>query len=142
MLVSLEWLKDYTDIKVSETEFADAMVMSGSNLETVEKVGEGIENVVVGRIEKIEQHPDADKLVVCQINIGNREAAGRDEETGLLQIVTGATNVYEGAVVPVCLHNSRIPGPLHGQPKVEGGVKITKGKLRGVASYGMLCGPQ
>lgn len=142
MLVSLEWLKDYTDIKVSETEFADAMVMSGSNLETVEKVGEGIENVVVGRIEKIEKHPDADKLVVCQINIGEHEAAGKDEETGLLQIVTGATNVYEGAIVPVCLHNSKIPGPLHGQPKVEGGVKITKGKLRGVVSYGMLCGPQ
>ena len=142
MLVSLEWLKDYVEVKAGDTEFADAMIMSGSNLETVEAMGEGIENVVVGKIEKIEQHPDADKLVVCQINIGAAEANGKDEETGLLQIVTGATNVYEGAVVPVCLHNSRIPGPLHGQPKVEGGVKITKGKLRGVVSYGMLCGPQ
>lgn len=133
MLVSLEWLKDYTEVNVEDKEFCDAMVMSGSNLETCETVGEGIENVKVGRIVKIEKHPDADKLVVCQLDVGQEEP---------VQIVTGATNVFEGAVVPVAMHNSKIPGPLHGQPKVEGGVKITKGKLRGVASYGMLCGPQ
>ena len=133
MLVSLEWLKDYTEVNVSDEKFCDDMVMSGSNIETCEHVGGGLSNVVVGRIEKIEKHPDADKLVVCRLNVG------RDEP---VQIVTGATNVYEGAVVPVALHNSRIPGPLHGQPKTEGGVKITKGKLRGVESFGMLCGPQ
>ena len=73
-----------------------------------------------------------------QDNIGDKEAEGKDED-GLLQIVTGAPNVFEGAYVPVALHNSLIPGPLHGQPKQEGGVKITKGKLRGVPSNGMLC---
>ena len=130
MLVSLEWIKDYTDINVSTEEFCDRMVMSGSNLETCTKFCQGIENVVTGKIEKIDQHPDADKLVVCQINVGSDE---------LVQIVTGATNIFEGAVVPVALHNSRIPGPLHGAPKVEGGVKITKGKLRGIVSNGMLC---
>ena len=130
MLVPIEWLNDYIDTGVSDDEFCDRMIMSGSNLETCEKFGEGIENVVVGRIEKIEPHPDADKLVICRMDVGQDE---------LVQIVTGAPNVFEGALVPVALHKSRIPGPLHGQPKQEGGVKITKGKLRGVASYGMLC---
>ncbi|MGF6375287.1 phenylalanyl-tRNA synthetase beta chain [Clostridiales Family XIII bacterium PM5-7] len=133
MLVSLEWLKDYTNVNVSAEEFCDRMIMSGSNLETCEELGTGIEGVKLGKIETIEKHPDADKLVVCQLNIGAEEP---------LQIVTGATNIYEGAFVPVAVHNSRIPGPLHGQPKVEGGVKITKGKLRGITSNGMLCSPQ
>ena len=130
MLVPMEWLNDYIDPGVSTEEFCDRMIMSGSNLETCEQFGEGIENVVVGRIEKIEPHPDADKLVICRMDVGKEE---------LVQIVTGAPNVFEGALVPVALHKSRIPGPLHGQPKQEGGVKITKGKLRGVESYGMLC---
>lgn len=130
MLVPIEWLKDYTDIHVDIKEFCDRMIMSGSNLETCEHFCEEMENVVVGKIEKIEKHPDADKLVVCQINIGKEE---------LIQIVTGAPNVFEGAYVPVALHKSRIPGPLHGKAKEEGGTKITKGKLRGVESFGMLC---
>ena len=139
MLVPVEWLNDYIKLDVTDEEFCDRMIMSGSNLETCEHFCEEMSNVVVGRIEKITRHPDADKLVVCQLNIGDREANGKDEETGLLQIVTGAPNVFEGAYVPVALHKSVIPGPLHGQPKQEGGVKITKGKLRGVPSYGMLC---
>ncbi len=130
MIVSLEWLKDYTEVKVSPEEFCERMIMSGSNLETMEKVGEDMSKVVVGKIVKIEKHPDADKLVVCQLDVGQDE---------LVQIVTGAPNVFEGAYVPVALHGSRIPGPLHGQPKQEGGTKITKGKLRGVTSNGMLC---
>ena len=130
MIVSLEWLKDYTDVNVSPEEFCDKMIMSGSNLETLELVGNDMSRVVVGKILKIEKHPDADKLVVCQIDVGDDEP---------VQIVTGATNVFEGAYVPVALHGSRIPGPLHGQPKQDGGTKITKGKLRGVTSYGMLC---
>ena len=130
MLVPIEWLKDYIDPGVGTEEFCDRMIMSGSNLETCEHFCEEMENVVVGRIEKIEKHPNADKLVICRVDVGEDE---------LLQIVTGAPNVFEGALVPVALHNSRIPGPLHGQPKQEGGVKITKGKLRGVESYGMLC---
>ena len=130
MIVSLEWLKDYTEVNVSPEVFCERMIMSGSNLETMEKVGEDMVKVVVGKIVKIDKHPDADKLVVCQLDVG---------QEGLLQIVTGAPNVFEGAYVPVALHGSRVPGPLHGQPKQEGGTKITKGKLRGVVSNGMLC---
>ncbi len=132
MLVPMEWLNDYIDPGVSTEEFCDRMIMSGSNLETCEYFGEGISKVVVGRIEKIEPHPDADKLVICRMDVGA-------QNDGLLQIVTGAPNVFEGALVPVAMHKSHIPGPLHGQPKQEGGVKITKGKLRGVESFGMLC---
>ncbi|MBR2749422.1 MAG: phenylalanine--tRNA ligase subunit beta, partial [Firmicutes bacterium] len=139
MIVSLEWLKDYTDVKVSPEVFCDRMIMSGSNLETMELTGEGISGVVVGKIEKIEKHPHADKLVVLQVNVGDIGAYGKDPETGLLQIVTGATNVYEGAYVPVALNGAHIPGPLHGQPKTEGGVDLRAGELRGVMSYGMLC---
>ena len=116
MLVSLNWLKDYTDVKVPVDEFCDRMIMSGSDMETCEELGTGISGVVVGRIDKIEKHPNADKLVICSVNIG---------EADLLQIVTGATNIYEGGYVPVAKDGSHIPGPLHGQPKVEGGVTIT-----------------
>ena len=131
MLVPIEWLNDYIDTKdIDITEFCDRMIMSGSNLETCEHFCEEMENVVVGKIEKIERHPDADKLVVCQLNVGAEEP---------VQIVTGAPNVFEGAYVPVALHKSRIPSPLHGKAKEEGGTKITKGKLRGVESFGMLC---
>ena len=130
MIVSLEWLKDYTDIKADPETFCDRMIMSGSNLETMEHVGCDMENVVVGRILKIEKHPDADKLVVCQLDVGKEKP---------VQIVTGAPNVFEGAYVPVALDGSRIPGPLHGQPKTEDGVVIKAGKLRGVESEGMLC---
>ena len=139
MLVPVEWINDYIDLSdVSTEEFCDRMIMSGSNLETCDWFCTDAENIVVGKIEKIEPHPDADKLVICRINIGDADAEGKDEN-GLLQIVTGAPNVFEGAYVPVALSGSHIPGPLHGQPKQEGGVKITKGKLRGVVSYGMLC---
>ncbi|MEG0157228.1 MAG: phenylalanine--tRNA ligase subunit beta, partial [Anaerovoracaceae bacterium] len=130
MLVPVEWLKDYTDVNVSVEEFCDRMIMSGSNIETTEIFGEDFERVVVGKVMKKEKHPDADKLSVCQVDIGEEE---------LIQIVCGAPNVCEGALVPVALHKSRVPGPLHGQPKVPGGVKITKGKLRGVQSMGMIC---
>lgn len=130
MLVPVEWLNDYIKLDVPTDEFCDRMIMSGSNLETCEHFGEEIENVVVGRIAEIKPHPDADKLVVCMMDVGESEP---------VQVVTGAPNVFEGALVPVALHNSHIPGPLHGQPKQEGGVKIKKGKLRGVESFGMLC---
>lgn len=136
MLVSINWLKDYINVPEMDEPFAktfaDKMIMSGSNIETVEEIGTGISGVKIGRIEKIEKHPDADKLVVCQVNIG--------DET--IQIVTGADNIYEGAFVPVAVDGAHIPGPLHGQPKTEGGVDIKAGELRGVTSVGMLCGPQ
>ncbi len=133
MLVSVNWLKDYVDVDLPAKELGDRMIMSGSNIETITEIGTGMSGVVLGRIDKIDKHPDADKLVVCQLNVGKDEP---------LQIVTSATNIYEGAYVPVATDGSHIPGPLHGQPKVEGGVTITKGALRGVESDGMLCGPQ
>ncbi len=92
----------------------------------------------MGRIDKLVRHPDADRLTVCSMNIGDAEAEGKDEN-GMLQIVTGAPNVFEGAYVPVAVHGSRIPGPLHGKPEQEGGVTITGGKFRGVDSWGMIC---
>jgi len=131
MLVPIKWIKEYTDVNVDVQEFVDRMVLSGSNLETVEYFGEGIEGVVVGKIEKIDRHPNADKLVVCQVNVGKDKP---------VQIVTGASNLFVGATVPVCLDGSHIPGPLHGQPKTKEGVTIHNGKLRDVDSFGMLCG--
>ena len=134
MLVSLEWLKDYVDIDgISAKEFCDRMTMSGSCLETCEEIGIGMEGVKLGKIVTIEKHPDADKLNICMVDVGDKD---------LVQIVTGAPNIFEGAFVPVATDGSTIPGPLHGHPETEGGVKITKGKLRGVDSYGMLCGAQ
>ncbi len=130
MLVPVSWIKEYTDVNVDVQEFVDRMVISGSNLEVVDYWGEGIEGVVIGRIEAIEKHPNADKLHVCKINVGKDEP---------VQIVTGADNIFVGAYVPVCLDGSHIPGPLHGQPKLEEGVTIHSGELRGVESFGMLC---
>ena len=118
MKVQLSWLKDYVDFDVTPKEFAEDITVSGTMVESVEQQGENIINVVTGKILKIEKHPDADKLVVCQVDVG--------DET--VQIVTGATNVFEGAIVPVAKDNSTLPGG-----------KIKKGKLRGVESCGMMC---
>ncbi|MCI8284224.1 MAG: phenylalanine--tRNA ligase subunit beta [Firmicutes bacterium] len=120
MLVSTKWLKDYVDIDVPIEEFSDKMILSGSNIETVEEMGTDFTKIMVGKILKIEKHPDADKLVVCSLDVGEDEP---------VQIVTGAKNVFEGAVVPVVRHGGRIAD----------GTVIKKGKLRGVASNGMLC---
>ncbi len=130
MLVPVEWLKDYINLDVKDEEFCDRMIMSGSNLETIRYFGTDLKNVVVGKILEIEKHPDADKLVVCQVDVGEEKPT---------QIVTGAPNVFVGATVPVALHGSRVPGPLHGQPKQAGGTEIKRGELRGVMSNGMLC---
>jgi phenylalanyl-tRNA synthetase beta chain len=130
MLVPVEWLKEYTDINVSTDEFCERMIMSGSNLETCTMLGQGISDVVVGKLVKIERHPDAQKLSVCQVDVGKGDT---------LQIVCGAQNIFEGALVPVALDGSKIPGPLHGQPKQPEGVTIHKGALRGVESMGMIC---
>lgn len=135
MLVSIDWIKDYVrlDKWQQDKEFCDRMIMSGSNIETISYLGEGIENVKIAKVLSIDKHPDADKLVVCQMDLG---------KLGKLQIVTGASNLYVGAYVPVAVDGSVVPGPLHGQPKQEGGVKISAGELRGVKSDGMMCGPQ
>ncbi|MBF1167227.1 MAG: phenylalanine--tRNA ligase subunit beta [[Eubacterium] sulci] len=135
MLVSIDWIKDYVKLDKwpQDKEFCDRMIMSGSNIETISYLGEGIENVKIAKVLSIDKHPDADKLVVCQMDLG---------KLGKLQIVTGASNLYVGAYVPVAAPGSVVPGPLHGQPKQEGGVKISAGELRGVKSDGMMCGPQ
>ena len=123
MLVPVKWIRDYVNIDMDTVEFADKMTMTGTKVETIEFLGEEINNVVVGKIEKITQHPNADKLVVCQVNVGEEE---------LVQICTGAKNVLEGDIVPVAKVNSTLPG----------GIKIKKGKLRGEVSNGMLCGAE
>ncbi len=119
MNIPMSWLKDYVDIDCNIKTFIEEMTMSGSKVETITNVAEDITNVVIGKIEDIKQHPDADKLVVCQVNIGS--------ET--IQIVTGAKNVFVGAVVPVALNGSTLAN----------GLKIKKGKLRGEVSNGMFC---
>lgn len=120
MKVPYKWLKDYVNIEISPKELADRLTLSGSKVEEVITSGDEIENVVTGRILKIEPHPDAEKLVVCQLDVA------RGEE---LQIVTGANNMKEGDIVPVALHGSSLPN----------GLKIKKGKLRGIVSNGMMC---
>jgi phenylalanyl-tRNA synthetase beta chain len=120
MNLSMKWLADYVDIDVKPRDFAHALTMSGSKVEGYEIEGEEIKNVVVGKILEITPHPDADKLVVCKVDVAKEQP---------LQIVTGAKNVVVGALVPVALDGSTLPH----------GVKIKKGKLRGVVSEGMLC---
>ncbi len=130
MNTSLSWIKAYVpDLDVTAQEYTDAMTLSGSKVEGYECLDADLENILVGRIEKIEKHPDADKLVVCQVDVGKGE---------LLQIVTGAPNVKEGDKVPVVLDGGRVAGGHDGK-KTPGGIKIKKGKLRGVLSDGMLC---
>ncbi|MBS5644822.1 MAG: phenylalanine--tRNA ligase subunit beta, partial [Clostridiales bacterium] len=119
MLVPYRWLKDYIETDLPVKELAEKMVATGNGVEAITELGADIKNVVVGKIVKLEKHPDADKLQICQIDVG----------TETLQIVTGADNVFEGALVPVALCGSELPN----------GMKIKKGKLRGVESYGMLC---
>ena len=120
MNLSKRWLHDYVNISVTDKQFADDLTISGSKVEGYETEGEELSNIVVGRVESLERHPDSDHLWVCKINVGKEEN---------LQIVTGAQNLKEGDYVPVALDNS----------VVAGGKKIKKGKLRGVESAGMLC---
>ncbi len=130
MNTSLSWIKAYVpDLDVTAQEYTDAMTLTGTKVEGYEKMDADLEKIVIGQIDKIEKHPDADKLIICQVNIG--------EET--IQIVTGAPNVKEGDKVPVVLAGGRVAGGHEPGQKVEGGIKIKKGKLRGVESYGMMC---
>ncbi len=121
MNLPLSWLKDYMNTDgIDEATYAHKMTMSGSIVEGIENPAKEIKNVVTGKILEIAPHPDADKLVVCQVDLGEAEP---------VQIVTGAPNVFEGAILPIAKHKSTLPG----------GIKITKGKLRGVTSCGMMC---
>lgn len=129
MNTSLSWIKMYVpDLDVTAQEYTDAMTLTGTKVEGFEKLDADLDQIVIGQIMKIEKHPDADKLIVCQVNIGS--------ET--VQIVTGAPNVKEGDKVPVVLDGGRVAGGHDGK-KTPGGIKIKKGKLRGVESCGMMC---
>ncbi|NSW90870.1 MAG: phenylalanine--tRNA ligase subunit beta [Firmicutes bacterium] len=119
MKVPVSWLKDFVEINVGIEEFANALTLSGSKVEGIERLGEEISKVVVGKIISIEKHPDADKLLVTKVDVGDE----------IIQVVTGARNISTGDYVPVALHGSTLPG----------GVRIKKSKLRGVESNGMLC---
>lgn len=130
MNTSLSWIKAYVpDLDVTAQEFTDAMTLSGSKVEGYQKLDADLEQIVIGQIEKIERHPDADKLIVCQVHIGEEKR---------IQIVTGAPNVKEGDKVPVVLAGGRVAGGHDGK-MTPGGIKIKKGKLRGVESDGMMC---
>ncbi|MCI8992347.1 MAG: phenylalanine--tRNA ligase subunit beta [Eubacterium sp.] len=130
MKTSLSWMKDLVPgLEVTPEQYMDAMTLSGSKVEGYEKMDADLDKIVVGQIQTIEKHPDADKLIVCQVDIG-AEAP--------IQIVTGAPNVREGDNIPVVLDGGRVAGGHDGKT-VEGGIKIKKGKLRGVPSNGMMC---
>lgn len=130
MNTALSWIKAYVpELDVTPQEYTDAMTLTGTKVEGYECLDKNLEKIVVGQIEKIEKHPDADKLVVCQVNIGSR----------VIQIVTGAPNVKEGQKVPVVLDGGKVAGGHDGGPLPEDGIKIKKGKLRGVSSDGMMC---
>ena len=121
MKLPMSWLAEFVDMTgISNKDYADKMTMSGSKVEEVVYLGDEIKNVVTGKILSNVPHPDSDHLVICQVDVGKDEP---------IQIVTGAPNAEVGRVVPVALHKSYLPG----------GVKITKGKLRGVPSNGMMC---
>ncbi len=130
MNTALSWIKAYVpDLDVTAQEYTDAMTLSGSKVEGYECLDKNLEKIVVGQIKKIERHPDANKLIVCQVDIG----------TETIQIVTGAPNVKEGDKVPVVLDGGKVAGGHDGGPLPENGIKIKKGKLRGIESNGMMC---
>lgn len=131
MNTPLSWIKAYVPgLNVTAQEYTDAMTLSGSKVEGYVELDKNLDKIVVGQILNIERHPDADKLVICQVNVGEEEP---------IQIVTGAPNVFEGVLVPVVLVGGRVAGGHDGSPMPEEGIKIKKGKLRGVESFGMMC---
>ena len=130
MNTALSWIKAYVpDLECTDQEYMDAMTLSGTKVEGYTRLDKNLEKIVVGQIQKIEKHPDADKLIVCQVDIGDE----------VIQIVTGAPNVKEGDKVPVVLDGGKVAGGHDGGPLPEEGIKIKAGKLRGVPSNGMMC---
>jgi phenylalanyl-tRNA synthetase beta chain len=131
MNTPLSWIKAYVpDLDATAQEYTDAMTLSGTKVEGYEKLDADLDKIVVGKILKIERHPDADKLIVCQVQVSI--------EGETVQIVTGAPNVKEGDIIPVVLDGGRVAGG-HDGSKTPGGIKIKKGKLRGIESCGMMC---
>ena len=120
MNISRKWLKEFVEIEATDKEYADVLTLAGQKVETVTRMDAEIKNVVVGKVLSMARHENSDHMWVCMVDDGSAEP---------VQIVTGAQNVHVGDLVPVARHNSDLPGGVH----------ITKGKLRGVASCGMLC---
>ena len=130
MDTALSWIKAYVpDLEVTPSEYTDAMTLTGTKVEGYKELDKNLEKIVVGEILSIEKHPDADKLIICQVDVGNEK----------IQIVTGAPNVLVGDKVPVVLDGGKVAGGHDGSPLPENGIKIKKGKLRGVESFGMMC---
>ncbi len=130
MNTALSWIKAYVpELECSDQEYCDKMTLSGTKVEGFDRKDKNLEKIVVGQIDAIEKHPDADKLIVCQVNIGS--------ET--IQIVTGANNVKVGDKVPVVLNGGKVAGGHDGGPLPEDGISIKAGKLRGIPSNGMMC---
>lgn len=130
MNTALSWIKAYVpELSCTDQEYCDAMTLTGTKVEGFERADKNLEKIVVGQILSIEKHPDADKLIVCQVDIG----------TETIQIVTGAPNVKEGDKVPVVLAGGKVAGGHDGGPLPENGISIKAGKLRGVPSNGMMC---
>ena len=129
MNTALSWIKAYVpELDCTAQEYTDAMTLTGTKVEGFEQLDADLDKIVIGQVKKIERHPDADKLVICQVDVG----------TETIQIVTGAPNVYEGMKTPVCLDGGRVAGG-HDGSRTPGGIKIKKGKLRGIESSGMMC---
>lgn len=130
MNTALSWIKAYVpELECTDQEYCDKMTLSGTKVEGFERLDKNLEKIVVGQIEKIERHPDADKLIICQVNVGKE----------VIQIVTGASNVKEGDKIPVVLDGGKVAGGHDGGPLPENGIEIKAGKLRGVPSDGMMC---
>lgn len=130
MNTALSWIKAYVPgLECTDQEYCDRMTLTGTKVEGFERLDKNLEKIVVGEILRIESHPDADKLIVCQVNVG----------TESIQIVTGAHNVKVGDKVPVVLDGGRVAGGHDGSPLPEEGIRIKAGKLRGVPSNGMMC---
>ena len=130
MNTALSWIKAYVPgLTCTDQEYCDRMTLTGTKVEGFERMDKNLEKIVVVQIEKIEKHPDADKLIVCQVNIGSE----------VIQIVTGAPNVKVGDKVPVVLDGGKVAGGHDGGPLPEDGIAIKAGKLRGVPSNGMMC---
>ena len=130
MDTALSWIKAYVpDLDVTPSEYTDAMTLTGTKVEGYKELDKNLEKIVVGEIFSIEKHPDADKLIICEVDVGNEK----------IQIVTGAPNVSVGDKVPVVLDGGKVAGGHDGSPLPENGIKIKKGKLRGVESFGMMC---
>ena len=129
MNTALSWIKAYVpELDCTAQEYTDAMTLTGTKVEGFERLDADLDKIVIGQVKKVDRHPDADKLVICQVDIG----------TDTIQIVTGAPNVYEGMKTPVCLDGGRVAGG-HDGSRTHGGIKIKKGKLRGIESNGMMC---